>query len=118
MTCMDDQKRRRFLWGICLAWLPWIPTIIGLAQVFRGISEEKATGIAVLAGGLTEMFVTIGLIATVVFATGAIVLLVPALDRSQRIRSLFSVVSICLSALMLVFVALYVWIMWSMRRGT
>ena len=28
---MDDQKKKRFLWGVVLAWVPWIPTLIGLA---------------------------------------------------------------------------------------
>src|SRR5215471_12944092 len=107
---MADQKRSLFLWGVGLAWLPWIPGIIGLAQAFRGILEKKATGIAVLAGGLTETFVIIGLVATVAFAIGAITLLVRALDREHWSRSLFSVISICLSVLMLVLVACYVWI--------
>jgi len=115
---MDDQKRRRFLWGVCLAWLPWIPTIIGLASAFRGILEEKVTGIAVLAGGLSELFLTIGLVATVAFAITSIVLLASALDREHPFKTLFSLLSICLSALMLIFVACYFWVMVSARRGT
>lgn len=113
---VDDQKRRRFLWGVGLAWAPWIPTIIGLAQAFRGIAKEKATGLAAIAGGLTETLALFGLVATMAFEVGAIALLFAALDREHWFRSLFSVVSICLSALMLLCTAFYVWFVWHAAR--
>jgi hypothetical protein len=28
---VDDLKRRRFLWGVVLAWAPWIPILAGIA---------------------------------------------------------------------------------------
>ncbi len=62
----DDTKRKRFLWGVCLAWTPFlffIPTVI---SAFNGIAREKATGLAVVAGGLTEFFSTFGLAAILV----------------------------------------------------
>ena len=46
----DDTKRKRFLWGVCLAWTPFlffIPTVI---SAFNGIAREKVTGLAVVAG--------------------------------------------------------------------
>ena len=58
---MDELKQKRFLWGIALAWAPWVPTMIGLASAFRGISNTKATGLAAVAGGFTETYVLVGL---------------------------------------------------------
>ena len=57
---MDDLKKKRFLWGAALAWAAWVPTLIGLGNAFSGISREKATGLAAVAGGLVEMFVVWG----------------------------------------------------------
>ena len=35
----DDLKRKRFLWGACLAWAPFlflvIPAAIGISSAFR-----------------------------------------------------------------------------------
>ena len=86
---MDPLKKKRFLWGVLLAWVPWLPTLIGVGNAFRGISAEKATGLAAVAGGLTETFLSFGLLATVVFEVGAIILLVRAFERGHSLRNLF-----------------------------
>jgi hypothetical protein len=107
---MDPLKKKRFLWGVLLAWAPWLPAMIGLGNAFRGISSEHATGLAAVAGGLTEMLVLVGLTATVVFEVGAIVLLVRAFEGGHWLRSLFSALSICLSGLMLLLLGMYLWL--------
>ncbi|MBZ5571614.1 MAG: MotA/TolQ/ExbB proton channel family protein [Acidobacteriia bacterium] len=110
---MDDPEKRRFLWGISLAWAPWVPLLIGgilgVANAFKGISEQKATGLGAVAGGLAEAFLMFGMVATLVFEVGAIVLLVRAFSGKHWLRSLFSVVSIFLSALMIFLLGLCVW---------
>ena len=70
----DDIKRKRFLWGVCLAWTPFLFFIPTVASAFNGIAREKATGLAAVAGGLAEFFSTFGLVATLVFEVAAIIL--------------------------------------------
>ena len=72
---MDELKKRRFVWGVFLAWAPWIPTLIGTGYGLRGISEQKATGLGVVVGGLTEMFVVYGIGAILISQVAAMVLL-------------------------------------------
>jgi hypothetical protein len=111
----DDIKRKRFLWGVCLAWTPFlfliIPTAIGIFSAFRGISREKATGLAVLAGGLAEFFFTFGLAAILVLEVAAIILLLRTFSGGRPVRALFSVISICCSGFMLTVLGLFPW--WS-----
>jgi hypothetical protein len=109
---VDELKKRRFLWGVALAWTPWIPTLVGIGYAFRGIFEQKATGIGALAGGLTELFVVWGIGAILIGQVAAIVLLSRALSPGHWVRSLFSVLSICLSGFMLLLVGLFFWVTW------
>jgi|SRR6266478_6290968 len=57
----DGIKRKRFLWGVGLAWTPFLFLIIPLFSAFNGIAREKATGLAVVGGGLVKFFYTFGL---------------------------------------------------------
>jgi hypothetical protein len=109
---VDELNKRRFLWGVGLAWAPWTPALIGIGYAFRGISEQKATGLGAVAGGLSELFVRYGIGAILVGQVAAIVLLVRAFSPGHFVRSLFSVVSICLSGLMLLLVGLFFWLSW------
>jgi hypothetical protein len=109
---VDELKKKRFLWGVALAWAPWIPTLIGLRIAFRGISEQKATGLGALGAGLVESFVLWGIVAILVGQVTAIVLLFRAFSPGHWVRSLFSVLSICLSGLMLLLVGLFLWMSW------
>lgn len=110
----EDIKRKRFLWGVCLAWTPIlffiIPTAIGILGALRGISSEKATGLAAVAGGLTEFFSTFGLAAILVFEVAAIVLLLRTFSEGRPVRALFSVLSICCSVFMLTILGLFLWL--------
>ena len=69
---VDELKKKRFLWGVALAWTPLIPTLIGFGNVFRGISEGKATGLGVVTGGLSELFVVCGIGAVLIGQVAAI----------------------------------------------
>jgi len=107
---MDPLKKKRFLWGLLLAWAPWLPTLVGLANTFRGIAAEKATGIGVIACGLAETFLLFGLISTVVFEVAAIFFLARAFEPGRWLRSLVLALSVCASALMLCFFGLFLWL--------
>jgi hypothetical protein len=108
---MDELKKKRFLLGLLLAWLPWLPAFVGLAIAFRGIFSGHATGIAVAVAGFSEMFVLIGLISTVVFAIGSIVLLSRAFLPGHPLRTIVAAGSMGLSVLMLLFVGLFCWLL-------
>jgi hypothetical protein len=110
---MDPLKKKLFLWGVLLAWTPWLPSIIGLGNALRVISTEKATGLAAITGALAETFVFVGLLATVVFEVAAIILLLRAFERGHWVRSVFSAFSICLGGLMLLLLSLFLWLNWS-----
>jgi hypothetical protein len=108
----DQQARRRLLWGAALAWAPWVPTLISLGYAFRGVSNSKATGLAAVMAGLAELFVVWGIVAMLVGQVLAIVLLIRTFSAAHWMRTLFSLMSIAMSALMLVLVGLLVWAAW------
>jgi hypothetical protein len=109
---VDEPKKRRFVWGVLLAWAPWIPILIGLGNALISIPRQKATGIGVVAGGLTELFVVWGVGAIVIGQVVAIVLLFRAFSAGHWARSLFTMLSIGLSSLMLILVGLFLWLSW------
>jgi len=90
----DDRKSRRFLWGTVLTWALFIPFIIGIFPAFRGISEQKATGVGALAGGLAEGFATFGLILALLMPVVAIGLLIRSFSSGHGMRSLVSLLYI------------------------
>jgi hypothetical protein len=108
----EELKHKRFLWGAALAWAPSIPTMIGLGYVFRDMAGSKATGIAVVAGGFVEGYVLTGLAATLICEVSAMVLLFRAFSRGHGLRSAFSVLSLCVSGLTLLFFSLSLWLFW------
>jgi hypothetical protein len=109
---VDELKQKRFLWGVALAWAPWVPTMIGFANAFRAISNTKATGLAAVAGGIAEMYALLGLAATLICEVSAMVLLFRAFSRGHGVRSAFSVLSICMSGLMILVFCLSLWLFW------
>jgi hypothetical protein len=108
-----DQEKKRFAWGLGLAWLPVLLAFgPGLFNGFRGISQERATGLAAVAGGFAEAMVTFGLVAFVVCQAAAIVLLARGLKREEWGRSMVAVVSIVSSVGILALTALMTWWLW------
>jgi hypothetical protein len=106
----DTLKQRRFLWGVALAWAPWVPMMIGLSHVFRGINGSKATGLGAVAGGFVESYLLIGQAATVICGVGAMLLLFRGFSRGHAMQSAFSIISICMSVLMVFLFGLSLWL--------
>jgi hypothetical protein len=109
---VDEVKKKRFLWGVVVAWSPLIPALVGLRTLFRGISEQKATGLGVVSGGLAEVFFMYGVAAILVGQVAAIVLLFRAFSRGNWGRSFLSGLTICFSGFMLLLVGLFFWLAW------
>jgi hypothetical protein len=114
---MADAIKRRFLIGALLAWVPWIPVVIGLRELFRGMSNTKATGVGALAVSLGEGFALWGIVAMIVTQVAAIIWLAKSFAPDNWWRNLVSVVSIVLSGLMLVLVCIFAGSVWLSRHG-
>jgi uncharacterized membrane protein len=113
---MDDQKKKRFLWGVALAWPPFLIFIPALLNMFKGISEHKATGLGAVAGGFSEAFAGFGFLTVIVFEIGGIVLLVRSFSRENPGRSTVAVLTIGASGFMLLIQGLLVWLFFSLMR--
>jgi hypothetical protein len=108
----SDLKQKGFVWGTVLAWAPWVPMIIGLAFVFRGVSNSKATGLGAMAGSLAEAYVWFGLVSAVICEVSAMVLLFRTFSRGHAARTALSTLSICMSILMIPLLGLSLWLFW------
>jgi hypothetical protein len=96
------RKRTWFIWGMVLAGAPYVALIFGIMlHSSQGISEPKATGLGAVAGGIAEAYVTAGLILMLIVPVAAIVLLGRSFSRGHGMRTLFSVLAICWSGLLL-----------------
>ncbi len=74
-TLTHQRKRKWFVWGMVATCTLSIPLIIGMSNVFPGISTEKATGLAAVAGGLAESYVTFAAVLAFALPITAIFLL-------------------------------------------
>ena len=99
MDVSNEARKECFRWGLVLAWVPSIPFIVAIFNSFRGISEQKATGIGVVAAGLAEVYVPSGILFTFLSEIAAIVLLIKSLSKAHGGRTLFSLVTVGWSAL-------------------
>ncbi len=108
-----EVNAKRFLWGIALVWAPWIPILIAFGDVLYQMSRAKATGLGAVAGGFSEIFVMYGVVGTLVAQLFAIVLLSKSLLPGRPVRNFFSILSLCLSGLMIVMIAVFLWLSWS-----
>ena len=104
-----DSKGKWYVWGTILTWTLSIPVIIAIFNSLREISEQKATGIGAVAGGLAGGYVTFSLILAFVLPVGAIVLLVRSLSGTHRMRALLSVLYICWCAFTLALASIFAW---------
>jgi hypothetical protein len=50
----DELRRKRFLGGVELAWTTRVPMMMGLGDMFSGLSSSKPTGLPAAAGGWAE----------------------------------------------------------------
>lgn len=113
---MEELKKKRFAWGVFLAWTPWIPAMISLRYAFKGISEQKATGLGAVAASLSELFVVWGIGAMIISQVAAIFWLCRAFSHEHWIRNVLSAISLCLSGLMLMIVCFSLWFAWFQAR--
>ena len=86
-----------------------VPTAIGIINAFVEIASQKQTGLGAVAGGLSEMAVTFGLVVIVGSQVAAIVMLLRTLSRSHPVRTTVAVISICCSGLLLLALGLFLW---------
>lgn len=105
-----ESAQKRFAFALLLAWMPWIPTLIGLAYTLRATWQGKATGIGVVAGGIAESLILWGLVSMIVSQVVAMAWLFRSFSREHWARNLLSAVSICASSLTLVLVGLFLWL--------
>jgi hypothetical protein len=105
-----DRKRTWFVLGSVLTWILSVPFLIGMFNAFRGISEQKATGLGAVAGGLAEIGMTLAIILGFGLPIAAIVLLIKSFAPKSGTRSLISVLYICWNAFMFVVVSLLAWL--------
>lgn len=85
-----DCRQNWFFWGTILAGISSIPFIIVFFNVVRSMSQDKATGLGAVAGGLTEAYATFGFILTFVLPIAAIVVLGRSFSKADQTRRLFS----------------------------
>lgn len=109
-----DNKRKQFLWGVTLAWIPFfflaIPTVRGIYHAFQ--SAEKATGLGIIGDGLLGVFATFGLVVTGVFELLAVYYLLRSIHGGRAPRTMVAAFSLCCSVVMLAVAGLFVWLRW------
>ncbi|HZR32085.1 MAG TPA: hypothetical protein VFA76_09560 [Terriglobales bacterium] len=107
----DDLKRKRFLWGVALAWLPSLPFFLfGVYNAFKGMESQKATGLGAVAGGWSEVLCTVGLATVFIVPATAIVLLTRSFSTGHGTRKMLSLLSIAWCALLLSLAGFFVWL--------
>jgi Ca2+/H+ antiporter len=107
---VEITQKQRFRYGLLLAWVPLIffivPTAIG---TIRAIAQEKATGLAAVAGGFAEVTATFGLVVIVASEVIAIAMLVRTFSRSHMTRNVIAIFSVGCSGLLLLVLGLFLW---------
>src|SRR5438045_6745446 len=109
----ETASAKRLRLGLLLAWIPLmlfiVPTAIGIINALAEIANQKQTGLGAVAGGFNEMVMTFGLVVIVGSQVAAIVMLLRTLSRSNPIRTMVAIFSICCSGLLLFMVGLFLW---------
>ena len=100
----------RFILGILLAWAPFaIMAGIGYVRAIGEIESQKATGLGAVAGGLSESFVTFGVVAFLATQVMAILLLIRCVGRGETSQTIVAILSMGLSILGIVATILTLW---------
>jgi hypothetical protein len=110
---LEITQKKRFRYGLLLAWVPLlffiVPTAIGIIRAIAQVSSEKATGLAVVAGGVAEVASTFGLLVIVASEVVGIVMLVRTSSRNHLIRTVVAIASVVCSGLLLLVLGLFLW---------
>jgi F0F1-type ATP synthase membrane subunit c/vacuolar-type H+-ATPase subunit K len=114
----SNMKNRPFLWGLVINLAFSVPTLISMALSFRGISEQKATGLGAVAAGMSETYAIYGMAFTIIAPIVAIFLLVRSLSDGHRFRNFISWLLTGWSFLMLIYFAVgaCLFTLWLWRR--
>ena len=109
---VEITQKKRFRYGLLLAWVPLIffivPTAIGIIRAIVQVNE-KATGLAAVAGGFAEVTATFGLVVIVASEVVAIAMLVRTFSRSHMPRNVIAIFSVGCSGLLLLVLGLFLW---------
>jgi len=101
---LEITQKKRFRYGLLLAWVPLlffiVPTAIGIIRGIAQVSSEKATGLAVVTGGVAEVAATFGLLVIVASEVVGIVMLVRTSSRNHTIRTVVAIASVVCSGLL------------------
>jgi|SRR5580704_548620 len=104
-----------------LAWAPWVVIVAGVGYAFIVIGGGKATGLGAVVGGLSGPVIKWGLVgvigAILISQVSAIVLLARSFSPGHWVRKSFSVLSICLSGLLVILVGLFLYLLWALAHG-
>lgn len=106
-----DIKNRRFLWGMLLTGATFVLFLPLFLATFRGVWQEKATGLGAVAGGVAEYFVSLGMVAGFLIPLAAIVFLIKSFSQGGLTRQLLSVAAIGWSLLMIVEASFGIWML-------
>ena len=105
-----DINRKTFVWGVLLAWSPIALFLVSMVRAMMQISGQRTSGLGAVAGGLSEVFATYGLLVFFASQILAIVLLVRSISQRQSAgRTVFAVISICGAGMVLLMCGAVVW---------
>lgn len=111
-----NQNATGFRWGVVITLVLSIGPVLGMFNMFRGISTQKATGLGAVAGGLAEGYAAVTMILVFVLPLVAIVFLGKSLSKKPGSRSVISLLCIGWNGIMLVLSGLFVWFYFHLRR--
>ena len=101
----SNPKSRPFVWGLAITLALAVPMVISMGLSFRGLSEQKATGLGAVAGGISEAYAIYGMAFTIIAPIVAIFLLGRSLSDGHRFRNFISWLLMGWSSLMLIYFA-------------
>jgi membrane-anchored protein YejM (alkaline phosphatase superfamily) len=112
-----DINRKTFVWGVVLAWLPIAFLMVGMVGAFMEVSAQKTSGFGAVAGGLSGILVTYGLLVGFASPIFAIVLLIRGISQTRsRTRTFVAVISICSAGMVLLMCGAAVWSLIRLRQ--
>lgn len=100
------------MWGMLLTGMSSVPVAIGIIEAIRSVrqvTEQQATGLGVVLGGVAETYSVFGLTLTFLLPLAAVIFLAKSFAEEKRARAALSIICICWGALMM---AIPAWVMW------
>ena len=91
---VEQVGKKRFRYGVALAWLPFIFMVPGFMSAFRWILSSKATGLGAVVAGLAEGMIPVGFASMLVLQIMAVVMLRRSFSQEHRFRRFVMMVSL------------------------